>query len=719
MQTLLSDHWHAVRSVRPRLRDGVTALHRRLRGRPWVLLLDPVTQRFHRLTPQVWRVLALCDGRRTLDEVWSAACEPGAATAQQAGPISQHELVQLMSTLYANDLLQTQVSPDAGEVFERYRRQRRARLRQSWLNPLSLKLALLHPDAWFGRHAGLARALFSLPALGLWLLLVLPACFLAWQHWDALTENLSDRVLSASNVALLWITYPLVKSVHEWAHGMAVKAWGGNVREMGLMFVVFTPVPYVDATSSYAFPSKWARAAVAAAGIMAELALGAVAVVVWLLAESGWASALAFNVVLIAGVSTVLVNGNPLMRYDGYFVFCDVFEVPNLAQRAAQYWAWLIDRFGFGARDAQPPVESSGERWLLAVYGVVAPCYRLAVSLGLIWFVAGEYLFVGVVLALAAAWAALVVPAWKGWKHLSEAPSLALRREVALRRSVLLLAGGAAFVGWVPMPFHSVHQGVVWLPDEAIVRAGAAAHVAMAGVRPGNAVPAGQTLLTLENPQLLAELGLAGGAVAQTRARLRKAEVDEPVRAQALRTDLAAREARLNEAQRRVDALVVKAATAGRWAPAAPTELAGRFVKRGEVLGYVVDGPSRLVRTAVTQDDMSLIGARLATVEVRMDKALREPVGGRLSRIVPGADFDLVSPALGTSGGGDIPVDPSRREGTRSLKRVFDIEVALDHAVSGSVFGDRALVRFDLGATPLGRQWFLRLRQMFLARLDV
>jgi putative peptide zinc metalloprotease protein len=720
MQTLLSEHWHAVRFLRPRLREGVQALHRRLRGRPWVLLFDPVTQRFHRITPAVHRVLQLLDGRRTLDEVWDAACaQSGQGADAHAPAISQHELVQLMSSLYANDLLQTQVSPDASEVLQRYRRQERARLKQSWLNPLSLKLPLLHPDAWFERHAALARQLFSWTMLALWLAVVAPAAVLAWQHWNALTENLSDRVLSASNLALLWFTYPLVKSIHEWAHGMAVKAWGGAVREIGLMLIVFTPVPYVDATSSYRFPSKWARAAVAAAGIAAELFVGALAVYVWLLAEPGLVTAVAFNVVLIAGVSTLLVNGNPLMRYDGYFVLCDLLESPNLAQRATQYWAYLFDRYACGSLDAQLPPGATGERWLLVAYGAVAPFYRLAVSIGLIWFVAGQYLFVGVVLALVAAWGSLVMPVWKGGKHLTESPGLARRRESAVRRTGAVLALAAVVLAGVPMPFYSVHQAVVWLPDEDIVRADAAGHVVQVHVAPSTQVHAGQPIVTLDHPALQAEYQSAAAAVRQTEAQLRKAEVEDRVKAASLRQELAARQARHADLQARIDALNVKASAAGRWLPAASTELEGRYVKRGEVVGYVVDGPSRRVRAAVTQEDMDLIRARLAQVEVRMAHDVRHAVAAKVLRQVPGGESELVSPALGTSGGGEIAVDPSHQGGTRTLKRVFDVEIELAEPPRSSVFGDRAYVRFDLGWAPLGWQWFLRLRQLFLAHLNV
>ncbi len=727
MQTLLSEHWHAVRNLRPRLREGVQPLHRHLRGKPWVLLFDPVTQRFHRMAPPVWRVLQLFDGRRTLDEIWNEACAQATASDTDADPaktettaISQPELVNLLSSLYSNDLLRTQVSPDANEVFERHRKQERTRFKQSWLNPISLKMPLLYPEPWFERRAASARKLFSWLTFVAWLALVLPAAVLAWQHWAALTENLSDRVLSASNVALLWLTYPVVKAIHEWAHGMAVKAFGGTVREMGLMFIVFTPVPYVDATSSYRFPSKWARATVAAAGVMSELALGAVAVYVWLMAEPGLVTAIAFNVLLIAGVSTLLVNGNPLMRYDGYYIFCDLLETPNLAQRATQYWAYLFDRFAFGSPDATPPLESDGERALLCIYGAIAPIYRLGILVGLIWFVASEYLFIGAVLAVACAWTALVMPLWKGWKHLSASPSLARRRDVARRRTLITLALAAVFFCAVPLPFYSVHQAVVWLPDDAIVRTEVPAHVATALVRPGENVAVGQTLLQLDSPPLVAELDMAEGALAQAQAQLRKAEVDDPVRIAPLRAEVAARAARVAEAQRRVEALTITAATAGRWVPAVPTELAGRFAKRGEIVGHIVAGSSHLVRTAVPQEDMDLIvHAQTQGVEVRLANDIRHPVTARITRAVPGGELDLVSPALGTSGGGEIPVDPSQQGGVRSLRRVFDIEVELDRAAPVEAFGDRAHVRFDLGWTPLGWQWFLRLRQLFLARWNV
>lgn len=720
MQSLISEHWHAVRMLRPRLRDGVTALHRRLRGRPWVLLYDPVAQRFHRVPAHVYKVLALLDGVRTLDEVWAAACAEAESQGEGGrGVIGQQELVQLMSQLYSNDLLQTQISPDAGEVFARYKKQRRSKFMQSWLNPISLKVPLLYPDPWFDRQKALAEKLFSRPVLLLWLLIVTPAAVLAWQNWQPLTTNLSDRVLSTQNLFLLWFTYPVVKGIHEWAHGMAVKAWGGAVREMGVMLIVFMPVPYVDASASYRFPSKWKRATVAAAGILAELLLGAIAVYVWLATEPGLVKALAYNVILIAGVSTLLINGNPLMRYDGYFILCDVLETPNLSQRATQYWVYLSDRYFFRSLDAKPPMESEGERLLLFFYGAIAPFYRLFITFGLIWFIATQYFVVGVILALISAWMAIVLPLWKAYKHVNQGGTLSRRRDFSQRRAMLGIGLLAGLLFAVPAPFYSVQQAVVWLPEENIVRAGVAGRIAERKVEQGQDVIVGQTLLHLENLELSADAETAAATVQKLEAELRNAESDDLVSAEGFRRELVAERARVAELESRIQALQVTARGRGMWVQAADTELKGRYAKRGEVLGYVVDGPSQLLRAAVTQEDMAIIKDRLRAVDARLSQDLYRPLTGQVIRQVPGGDDQLISAALGSNGGGAIPVDPAQADGTQSLQRVFDLEIALDQPSPTSVFGDRASVRFDLGWAPLGWQWFLRIRQLFLSQLNV
>ncbi|WP_417068696.1 hypothetical protein [Niveibacterium terrae] len=722
MQNLLSDNWHSVRWLKPRLRDGVRCYHRVFRGKAAVLLFDPASHRFHRLSPEAWRVVELFDGRLSLDQIWEKAALAEADSDSAAPPgdaISQHELVQLVSQLYGGDLLQSQVTPDAAEVLERFERQRKAKIKQVFTNPLSVKLPLLHPDPWLAKQLGLARALFSWPVLGIWLCLVLPAAVLAGMHWGELTENLSDRVLSTQNLLIAWFTYPVVKALHEWSHALAVKRWGGRVREAGMMLLVFTPVPYVDATDSYGFAGKWQRAMVAAAGIMAELTLGAIAVYLWLLAEPGPLRAVAYNVILIAGVSTLLVNGNPLMRYDGYFVLSEWLEIPNLAQRATKFWTYLADRYLFRSREAHSPTQSGFETAVLTIYGAIAPFYRLSISLGMAWFVAEKYFVFGMAVAIAGVWSSLAMPIWRGWKHLRGSPTLGSRHAQAQKLTAALAALILVLLVWVPMPFYAVSEGVLWVPEEAVVRAGAAGLATSTMARSGAEFRKGGVIGVLDNPALISEMQAAQGASDELDARLRKELGEDVAKALATRRQLEAAQEKLREAEHKAVALSLIAGQRGRWVFANGSEPAGQYFKRGQTVGYLVDGPTRILRVAVAQEDIDLVRGRSRGARIRLQRRPWVEYGARGMRPVAAGQQQLVSPALGTDGGGVIAVDPSQQDGAHALQRVFDVEIEMDRADPLAVFGDRAWVRFDLGATPLARQWFLRLRQAFLARLNV
>ena len=148
----------------------------------------------------------------------------------------------------------------------------------------------------------------------------------------------------------------MVKSLHELGHAFATKVWGGEVHEVGLMLLVFIPVLYVDASASAAFRQKHRRIVVGAAGILVETTLAALAVIVWVYGSPGIGRAIAFNVILIGGVSTLLFNGNPLLRFDGYYIFSDLIEVPNLATRANAYLFYVIQKHLFKIDSVDSPV---------------------------------------------------------------------------------------------------------------------------------------------------------------------------------------------------------------------------------------------------------------------------------------------------------------------------------------------------------------------------
>src|SRR6185436_411098 len=247
------------------------------------------------------------------------------------------------------------------------------------------------------------RPLFGPFGLLLWLTVVGTGLVLMVQHWSELTQDVSDRVLAPENLVIMLLVFPVLKAIHEFGHACAVKAWGGEVHEMGIMLLVLMPVPYVDASAASAFPEKLRRVVVGAGGMIVELFIASIALALWLEVQPGILRAVLFNVMLIAGVSTVLFNVNPLLRFDGYYILSDLLEIPNLRQRAQQYLGSLFERGLFGV-DA-PRIDATWrERAWLVVFAIGSFIYRIFITLAIASFIATQYFLIGMLLA---AWAVI------------------------------------------------------------------------------------------------------------------------------------------------------------------------------------------------------------------------------------------------------------------------------------------------------------------------
>ncbi|NRB01207.1 MAG: PqqD family protein, partial [Rhodobacteraceae bacterium] len=374
-QSFLSSDWYRVAPLKPRLR-GHVEVHRQLfRGDVWFILQDRHSGKYHRITPAANYMLALMNGRRTMQQIWEAACD-----RFDEEPPTQSETIRLLSQLHGADLIASDLLPDLAEVGQRYAQNERQSMIARIRNPMAIRVPLFDPDAFLTATVGLVRWIFTPVGFVLWLGLVVAGLVLFGLNFDLLTDGFRDQVLAAENLIVIALAYPVVKALHELGHGYATKVWGGEVHEIGVMFLVFIPVPYVDASSSVAFDSKWRRAVVGGAGIMVELALAALALIFWINAEPGLARAFAFNVMLIGGISTVLFNGNPLLRFDGYFVLADLIEIPNFGQRANKYIFYLIRRYLFRIKAADSPVTARGERAWMFFYAIAAFIYRLFIS---------------------------------------------------------------------------------------------------------------------------------------------------------------------------------------------------------------------------------------------------------------------------------------------------------------------------------------------------
>lgn len=711
---IFSQSWHHVAPLRPRLATHTRLYRHTYRGQPWYIVQDTSGGRYHRLSPGAYALVRRMDGANTVQALWDEACQAGGDDIP-----TQNELVELLMQLHAQDLLQSDATPDAAELFERYRKRRRLKWKQWLLNPLSLRIPLIDPDRFLTRWVHRLAWLYGRKGAWLWLALVLPAIVLAGQHWTELTHNLSDQVLATDNLLLLLFVFPAIKALHELGHGFATKVWGGTVHEMGIMFLVFAPVPYVDASAASTFQSKRQRMVVGAAGMLVELFVAAVAMYVWLLVEPGLLRAIAFNVMFVAGVSTLIVNGNPLLRFDGYYILVDLIEIPNLAQRGQRYLKYLSDRYLFGARDLEPPHETESEkRWLVA-YAVSSWIYRVVLTISIILFIANEFFIFGVLLGLWAAVSLFGKPVWKSFKHVLESPSLHRHRARAIKVSLSLLAGFVLFIGVVPMPLRTMAEGVVWLPDQALVRSGMEGFFERWLVAPGTVVQRGTPLLVMREPGLTAELAAARARVTEAETRYRAEQFSNPAQAMVSLQKLEHERRVLERTTERHGQLVVYSGSDGVLAALRSQDLEGQYFKKGELIGYILSQEQFIARVVVAQEDIDLVQTRLKAAELRFADAISNTHKVTVTRQVPSGVDELPTAALSPAGGGRIPVDPKDPSGVKTLQRVFLLDLALPNGVNPGAFGGRIYVRFDHVSEPLLSQWSRRVRQLFLSHFHV
>jgi putative peptide zinc metalloprotease protein len=709
-----STDWYRVAGLRPRLLEHVRIERHRYHGEPWYVLQDTLTGTVHRLTPAACLFTVRLDGRRTVDDVWTELT----AEMESAAP-GQGEIIELLVMLHRADLIRADVVPDTAPLLER--RDRNAR--QVWVRnlrgPISMQIPVFDPGPMLDWLLPLLRPLLgSLGAL-IWFVLVITALVSAGQHWRELTEGFVDRVFAANSLLGVLVCYPIVKALHEIGHGIVARYHGCPVREMGVSLIVLYPVPYVDASPTAALPSKWARAHVAAAGILVELLLAAVAMHVWDAAEIGTVRLLAFSTMLIGGVSTLLVNGNPLLRFDGYYVLSDLIEVPNLARRSAMYLGHLADRYLFRLSGMRDFAATRGERAWMLVYGPLSWAYRIGVLISIAIFLASSFFFAGVLVALLTLITGVAWPVSRMLCRIAAGQRYRPRRARAASITFGSLAVVTALVLLVPVPLHTTTEGVVWLPERAIVRAGTDGFIRIVHHVAGDRVVVGQPLITLEHPIAEARARYVAAHVDELRLKLDAEWATDRPAGEVTRVELAVEEAALAREWERARRRVVAADGDGVFQPIRPVrDLVGRYVKEGEILGYDVPDAGRVARIVVPQSDIALVRDRLEGIAVRLGDQHTD-IDAAMAREIPMGKEDLPHAALATIGGGRTVTDPREGKALKALERVFQFDLELPASAAEAGFGSRVHVRFSHTWEPLGSSVWRRIRQAFLKRFDM
>lgn len=754
-----SESWHRVESLKPRLRGAVQTYRQRFRGKMWHVVSDRSSNQYFRLDESGYRFVALLDGKRTVAETWDLCNEQ----LGDAAP-TQGEAIRLLGQLYTSNLIHAELPPDTQRVFERHQKRVRREIGGYLMNFLFARIPLIDPQNILKAWVGVFGWLFGPIGILLWFCVIGAGAYSLISNFDVFWAGADPQtLLDTENLFLLYACFTVIKVIHEFGHGFCCVYFGKKsgidtpVHTMGIMLLLFMPVPYVDASSSWLLRSKWQRAFVGAAGMYVELAVASIAAVIWAYfsGNNPLVNSLAYNVVLIASVSTLLFNGNPLLRFDGYYILGDLLEIANLAQRSRQYFFYLIRRYAYGVKRIPSPAHGSSERVWLACYAVAAMIYRVFICVGILLYVANIFFFIGVLMAVAALVQWVVTPIFKATKYLLTNPELARVRPRALIVTLVFLGVLFGFLGGVPMPDRGRAEGVVEPVNVTAVHMPVDGFVRRILTTGSQVSPTGAPVLVAENIELETEYTQLKARLVAAKLRREEALGVDPAQMMAITEQINALDSRMDRINADRQALTMHADFEGVWVSQDAERMRGVYLKRGQAIGLLADTRDLIIRVVTDQD----LGPRLkdalridendnaidptkVKVEMRVKGRPLVHSHGVIQKAFDTGQSQLPSAALGYVAGGSMAVSMEDPGGTKAAESFFEFHVAatppptptpeenstLDSAIAlvtpatdepfALRVGQRVVVRFEMTSKPLIEQWWRAIRQLVQRRLS-
>jgi putative peptide zinc metalloprotease protein len=542
-----------------RLRPDLVAAPVVMSGATTWVVKDPTTLEHFQFTAEEYALLEMLRRPVSLHEMQKAF-------ARRFPPqtITPSAIWDFIRRLHEEGLLLSDSAGQGHELLVRRRRQTWRRWSLAWMQLLAIRFRGLDPDALVTAVHDRCRWLFSPLAFIAATTLVLYAGALVVGDFRQFQSRLPglNALTDPRNIVWMMLVIGGVKVLHELGHALTCKHFGGEVRELGFMLLAFSPCLYCDVSDCWRLPNKWRRISVSAAGMIVELLLAAVATIVWWHARPGVVQLIALDVMLVATVGTLLVNGNPLLRYDGYYILSDLVETPNLWQRSRDVLGKFAARWFLRTAPEDDPLVPARHRAWLAAYALASKFYVSLVCMAIVWGLVVllhplhlQNLAYGVGLVMVGG--ALVGPV-AGAGRLLRHPSR--RTELKTGRLALVASLGlAALVAVLAWPVnYYVHAPLVLMPADSARVYATLDGTLVSALPAGRIVKAGDQIAALENPTVQLELARLEGQqrLLQLRAehldRLRSLDPEAGDKLPAARAALADVNRRLDE--RRHDA---------------------------------------------------------------------------------------------------------------------------------------------------------------------
>ena len=461
-------HAGSAEGLRVKVRPDLVIQAQLYEGRTHYVVKDPVGLRYFRFKEEEYFLLKCLDGKRRLEEVredYERNFRPNKITIE--------ELARFASQLTQAGIASVDTPRQGQVLYERFRKTRFKQLLAAWSNILYIKIPVFDPDKLLTRMIPWLRWIYHPVAVFATLFLWAFAALWVAAYWEILQARLPAfyQFFNLRNMFYMWLALGTVKIIHEFGHGLTCKYFRGECHEMGMLFLVLSPCLYCDVSDSWLLPNKWHRVYIGAAGIYVELTIASICTFIWWNTDMGTVlNNVCISTMFVCSVNTLLFNGNPLLRYDGYYILMDMMEIPNLRAKAARFFSSLFGKVCLGLSTDIEPYLPKARRTFFFVFAVFSYVYRWFVSFAILWFL---YRFLipyhlgtlSTMLAAASLGTLLVMPSYQLGKYLWESrrTSTVSKLRLSITFAVLGIAAGLFF--FLKLPY-SVPASFVTAPDK-------------------------------------------------------------------------------------------------------------------------------------------------------------------------------------------------------------------------------------------------------------
>lgn len=668
MSGTFSESWYLVANLRAAMLPNVKIHKQFYRGNNWYVLQDPCSGRFFRLQEIAYLFISGLSVVTTIDEYWHLFVNK---YPQQAP--SQEDVIQLLSQLHHSSLLFYRSEADTETIFERINAQERKEHLSKLMAFMYLKVPLFDPDPLLEKTGSLLKPLFSFYAFIIWALALILGMFTVLENWGTLVSQ-TQGVLSPDNLFLLYVALFGIKLCHEFGHAIALKRFGGKTTTLGLMFIVLTPLPFVDASQSWSLKRDKHRAIVGFAGMYVELFLASLAAIVWANTAPGLLNSLSFNIMIIGSVSSLIFNGNPLLKFDAYYILSDLLRLPNLFKNSSSQWLYFFNKYCLGTRNALSPSFDNYEKYIYTAYGFSSYFYRLAVVFVVAVYAADLWIGLGIAMVVVSLFIWLLIPIWKLMKFLMTSGEIRNNRRQAWSVSILFFSIVIYIFAIVPFPYNVKVPGVVQSEESVQIYSDSGGVLNKLMFSSGEYVEKGDVIAVFENPDLELEMAIISHQIKEINLLVRQALDKGNADVHSLTQQMGSLVEQLNEVKFKIDSLKIVAPFSGIWVPNDLLVRVGTSFNIGDDLGYLYNNNKFKFVSVVNQEYASdIFNSQLNSVGLRVLGQSDKEIGLDKSILNPYKKYYLPAESLGWDAGGPVMSRRTEDGRVKAVEPFFEV----------------------------------------------